>query len=85
MAVLCLGLAAQAHAQITTSAIEGLVKDSSGGVLPGVNVQVTNTDTNISRSVATDASGRFQALEAARAGRRASSHLKTALGATAPA
>ncbi len=60
-----LALAAPVWAQITTSSIEGLVKDSSGAVLPGVDAQVTNADTNLSRSFTTDAGGRFQALQLA--------------------
>ncbi|HTM26941.1 MAG TPA: carboxypeptidase regulatory-like domain-containing protein [Vicinamibacterales bacterium] len=64
-AALCLVVAAPARAQITTSAIEGIVKDSSGAVLPGVNVEIRNFDTNISRSLTTDASGRFSALQLA--------------------
>ncbi len=64
-AALCLAVAAPARAQITTSAIEGIVKDSSGAVLPGVNVEIRNFDTNISRSLTTDPSGRFSALQLA--------------------
>jgi len=53
------------YAQITTSAIQGGVKDSSGAVLPGVQVDIRNLDTNTSRSVVTDAGGRFFALQLA--------------------
>jgi len=63
LAALCLGLAAPGRAQVTTSAIEGLVKDSSGAVLAGVDVQIINADTNLSRSFTTDAGGRFEALQ----------------------
>ena len=45
---------AQATAQIT-----GTVKDSSGGVLPGATVSVTQTDTGFKREVVTDAAGSF--------------------------
>src|SRR6266540_3483286 len=45
---------AQATAQIT-----GTVKDSSGGVLPGANVTVTQTETGFKRDVVTDVSGAF--------------------------
>ena len=62
-AALCLALAGPARAQITTSAIEGVVKDTSGAVLPGVNVEVRNSDTNSSRTLTTDAGGRFSALQ----------------------
>ena len=45
---------AQATAQIT-----GTVKDSSGGVLPGASVTVTQTDTGFKREVVTDGEGLF--------------------------
>ncbi len=45
---------AQATAQIT-----GTVKDSSGGVLPGASVTVTQTETGFKRDVVTDANGSF--------------------------
>src|SRR4051794_22500392 len=48
------GALAQATAQIT-----GTVKDSSGGVLPGASVSVTQTDTGFKREVVTDADGLF--------------------------
>ena len=64
-AALFLFLAATAHAQITTSAIQGVVKDSSDAVMPGVDVEIRNVATNISRSLTTDAIGRFNALNLA--------------------
>src|SRR5512145_3207904 len=45
---------AQATAQIT-----GTVKDSSGGVLPGVDVTATQTDTNFSRTAVSDENGNY--------------------------
>jgi hypothetical protein len=45
---------AQATAQIT-----GTVKDASGGVLPGANVTVTQTDTGFKRDVVTETDGTF--------------------------
>ncbi len=65
LAMLVAALAAPARAQITTSAIQGVVKDPSGAVLPGVDVEVRNVDTNLARSFTTDAAGRFQALQLA--------------------
>src|SRR5215510_13756271 len=53
--------AASAQPQITTGVIDGTVVDSSGGVLPGVDVEVRNVDTNLVRSVVTDRDGRFVA------------------------
>jgi hypothetical protein len=52
-----------AQSQITAGAIEGIVADSSGAVLPGVTVEVRNVDTNFTRSVVTDHDGRFVALQ----------------------
>ena len=42
-----------------TAQITGTVKDSSGGVLPGANVTVTQTETGFKRDVVTDANGSF--------------------------
>ena len=55
--------AAPAAAQVTTSAIEGVVTDSTGAVLAGVNVEISNVDTNLTRSLVTDNDGRFAALQ----------------------
>jgi hypothetical protein len=63
IAALCLIVAAAARAQSTSSAVQGVVKDQSGAVLPGVDVEVRSVDTNLSRSFTTDAAGRFQALQ----------------------
>jgi hypothetical protein len=52
-----------AQSQITTASIDGTVLDASGGVLPGVDVEVRNVDTNLTRSVVTDADGRFVVLQ----------------------
>lgn len=48
-------------AQVTTGTISGTVSDETGGVLPGVEVFVTNTDTSSSRTVVTDDEGRYSA------------------------
>src|SRR5215813_13993426 len=42
---------AAAQSQITTGVIDGTVVDSSGGVLPGVDVEVRNVETNFTRSL----------------------------------
>jgi carboxypeptidase family protein/TonB-dependent receptor-like protein len=49
------------HAQVTSGAISGTVSDSSGAVLPGARVVILNEDTGASRTVQTDASGRYTA------------------------
>src|SRR5258708_18524101 len=48
-----------AVAQITSATISGTIKDETGGVLPGVDVVVSNLDTGLTRSVATDSNGYF--------------------------
>src|SRR5579864_5033218 len=48
-------------AQVTTGTISGAVKDSTGAVLPGATVVILNEETGISRTVQTDASGRYSA------------------------
>ncbi|PYR72817.1 MAG: TonB-dependent receptor, partial [Acidobacteria bacterium] len=60
---LCLTAPAAAQTQITTAVIEGIVADASGAVLPGVDVEVRNLDTNLVRSLVTDRDGRFVALQ----------------------
>ena len=48
-----------AFAQRTSGGISGTITDSTGGVLPGVNVTATCTETNQARSVVSDAQGGF--------------------------
>ena len=48
-------------AQLTTATMSGTIKDSSGGVLPGVAVTIKHVETGIARSVVTDADGRYEA------------------------
>src|SRR4051812_47768175 len=50
-----------AQSQAANGSIEGTVTDPSGGVLPGVVVTVTSTDTGAVRSVVTNESGVFRA------------------------
>lgn len=54
-----------ATAQLTRGFISGIVTDSSGGILPGVQVTITNIATNISRETITNDLGfyRFTAIE----------------------
>ena len=51
--------AAPARAQLSTAEINGRVTDSSGAVLPGATVTMTQTATGLTRSVVTDASGSY--------------------------
>ncbi len=50
-----------AWAQVTTGTISGTVSDETGGVLPGVEIQVTQVDTGATRSVVSDDEGRYSA------------------------
>ena len=45
----------------STATILGTVHDSTGAVIPGAAVTIRNADTGISRTVTTDASGRYRA------------------------
>ncbi len=56
--VLLTGANAWAQAGATAQ-ISGTVKDSSGAVLPGVDVTVTHVDTGLKRNATTDANGTY--------------------------
>src|SRR5215471_13646726 len=62
--VVLLLMAIPLFAQLPTGTILGTVKDSSGAVIPGAGVTLTNTDTSLTRtgSSAEDGSYRFPAL-----------------------
>jgi Carboxypeptidase regulatory-like domain/TonB dependent receptor len=53
---------ALAQSQGANGAIEGTVTDSSGGILPGVTVTVSNLDTGLERSTVTNEKGLYRAL-----------------------
>jgi hypothetical protein len=55
--------AAAAQTQITTGVIQGVVSDTSGAVLPGVDVEARNVETNLTRNLVTDRDGRFVVLQ----------------------
>jgi hypothetical protein len=55
------GLPAALHAQSAGGTISGTATDGTGGVLPGVTVVITNTDTGVTRTLITDSGGRFVA------------------------
>ncbi len=50
-----------AQSSAINATIEGIIKDSTGGVLPGVTVTVTNMDTGIYRSVVANEAGLYRA------------------------
>ena len=52
-----------AQTQITTGVIQGTVMDSTGAVLPGVDVTIVNPETNLTQTRTTDADGRFVFLQ----------------------
>src|SRR5215210_7837066 len=53
-------LASPAAAQVDTGVIQGTVRDSSGGLMPGVTVTLTNVSTNTASQTVTNADGNFQ-------------------------
>jgi hypothetical protein len=60
LAILCVGMwAVPAMAQLDTGIIEGTVKDSTGAAIPKAPVTVTETNTNNSFNVLTDALGNY--------------------------
>jgi hypothetical protein len=50
-------ISAHLHAQVAGAALSGTVTDPSGAAIVGAQVSVTNRDTGVNRSVATDAAG----------------------------
>jgi hypothetical protein len=58
-----LAIPAAAQTQITTGVIQGAVVDATGGVLPGVDVEARNVETNLARDAVTDRDGRFVFLQ----------------------
>ncbi len=56
---------AAAQTQITSGVIQGTVKDSTGAVVPGAEVEARNVDTNATRAQVTGEDGRFVFLQLA--------------------
>ncbi len=56
----CLLAATPARAQFDTSTVLGTVRDTSGGVIPGVSVTLLNTATAVSVSKVTDERGAYE-------------------------
>src|SRR4029079_13889074 len=54
-------MAAPASAQATSGTLSGTVKDGTGAVLPGVTIVITNTDTQLTRTIVTDPRGHYAA------------------------
>jgi hypothetical protein len=54
------GMATPGMAQTTNGVISGIISDAQGGVLPGVSVTGRNPDTGLTRTVVTEADGRYR-------------------------
>ncbi|MGH9373689.1 MAG: TonB-dependent receptor domain-containing protein, partial [Vicinamibacterales bacterium] len=59
LAATVLLLSQSAFAQVTTATLYGIVRDSSGSMLPGATVTLLNEETGASRTTATDSAGEF--------------------------
>ena len=59
LALVAMAPSLHAQARLTGADLRGIVTDQTGRVLPGCGVTVTNSETNISRSVSTDSAGRY--------------------------
>src|SRR4029434_5833389 len=55
-----LGPALPAHAQVANAVIAGIVTDAQGGVLPGVTITVRNAESGVTRTIVTEADGRYR-------------------------
>ena len=63
IAAVCLtaALSSPVSAQVSSTAITGVVRDQAGAAVPGATVTVTNTETNRQRIVATTSDGVYAA------------------------
>ena len=53
-------LRASSHAQVDTGAVQGTVRDATGGVVPGANVTLVNVDMGVSFQTKTNDVGNYQ-------------------------
>ena len=58
-AIVFAAIAPPAWAQFERGQVSGVVKDSTGGVMPGVTVTATNLQTQAARTTVTDATGYY--------------------------
>ena len=58
-AILLVSMAPPAWAQFERGQVSGVVKDSTGGVMPGVTVTATNLQTQAARTTVTDGTGYY--------------------------
>jgi hypothetical protein len=66
-----------AAAQITAATVSGIVRDATGGVLPGVELTVTNLDTGFARVAATRDDGTYTISGLPPGPYQATAHLQT--------
>ena len=59
VAVAVLALATSASAQQLTGAVTGVVRDASGGILPGATIELANVGTDITLAQAVAGDGRY--------------------------
>src|SRR5215467_6561939 len=55
----CVIAAAPLHAQLSTASLNGVVRDSTGAVVPGTSLELRNADTGIVRTGSTNDSGAY--------------------------
>jgi outer membrane receptor protein involved in Fe transport len=60
LAIVLLLTASQPLMAQTTATVSGTVRDETGGVLPGAEIVVTNSETGVSRTTPADAQGRYR-------------------------
>ena len=58
----CVVLVVPLYGQVERASIVGTVTDSSGAVMPGVQVEVTNEATNTTTRLVTDSAGSYSAV-----------------------
>src|SRR5260370_14493791 len=51
---------ARLRAQITSSTMYGQATDATGGAVPGAQVSVSNTDTNLTRTLEANSAGEYR-------------------------
>ncbi|HEY0385999.1 MAG TPA: carboxypeptidase regulatory-like domain-containing protein, partial [Pyrinomonadaceae bacterium] len=61
--VLACASGVRAQTQITAGTIQGTVTDPQGAVVPDARVEIKNLETNLVKTLSTDADGRFVALQ----------------------
>lgn len=59
VAVACLAINPELRSQTATGSVTGVVRDSSGGVVPGATVSLVNQGTNVSRRRMTNPAGAY--------------------------